>query len=130
VERALEVDVTALGADGTPVAFSARGWQARAAPARSAPSWPPRSLTPRQPPLAQARILQHEYDHLQGTLYIDRMATRSFRRVDLIAQPLPGPSPEFGVCPPLGVQSKGFGGGGGSGGGGGGGGGFGGKGKR
>lgn len=25
-----------------------------------------------------ARILQHEYDHLQGTLYIDRMDTRTF----------------------------------------------------
>jgi peptide deformylase len=30
VERALEVDVTALGADGQPVAFTARGWQVRA----------------------------------------------------------------------------------------------------
>jgi len=25
-----------------------------------------------------ARILQHEIDHLNGTLYVDRMATRSF----------------------------------------------------
>ena len=25
-----------------------------------------------------ARILQHEVDHLDGTLYIDRMRTRSF----------------------------------------------------
>ena len=25
-----------------------------------------------------ARILQHEVDHLDGTLYIDRMKTRSF----------------------------------------------------
>jgi peptide deformylase len=30
VERALEVEVTALGGDGKPVAFTARGWQARA----------------------------------------------------------------------------------------------------
>jgi peptide deformylase len=28
-----------------------------------------------------ARILQHEYDHLQGTMYIDRMDSRSFREV-------------------------------------------------
>lgn len=26
----------------------------------------------------QARILQHECDHLQGVLYVDRMLTRSF----------------------------------------------------
>ena len=25
-----------------------------------------------------ARILQHEVDHLNGTLYVDRMVTRSF----------------------------------------------------
>jgi peptide deformylase len=29
-----------------------------------------------------ARILQHEIDHLNGTLYIDRMDTRSFTTVD------------------------------------------------
>lgn len=29
-----------------------------------------------------ARILQHEIDHLQGFLYIDRMATRSFTNLD------------------------------------------------
>jgi peptide deformylase len=29
VERALEVDVTALGGDGQPVAFTARGWQVK-----------------------------------------------------------------------------------------------------
>ena len=29
-----------------------------------------------------ARILQHEIDHLQGHLYIDRMATRSFSSLD------------------------------------------------
>jgi hypothetical protein len=77
------------------------------------------------------------YDLLKGTYccyvflllrlllrrYIDRMVTRSFRRVDLIAAPLPAASPEFGACPPLGVQQgRGFGGGGGTGPGGGGGG--------
>jgi peptide deformylase len=29
-----------------------------------------------------ARILQHEIDHLEGTLYIDRMHTRSFMKVE------------------------------------------------
>lgn len=29
-----------------------------------------------------ARILQHEIDHLQGTLYIDRMRSRTFTSVD------------------------------------------------
>jgi peptide deformylase len=91
VPRALEVDVTALGGDGEPVAFSARGWL--------------------------ARVLQHEYDHLQGTLYVDRMVSRSFRRLDLMDKPLPGPSAEFGACPPEGVAAR-EGGGGAAGGGG------------
>lgn len=29
-----------------------------------------------------ARILQHEIDHLQGTLYLDRMQTRTFTSID------------------------------------------------
>jgi peptide deformylase len=29
-----------------------------------------------------ARILQHEIDHLDGTVYIDRMRTRTFMSVD------------------------------------------------
>jgi peptide deformylase len=29
-----------------------------------------------------ARILQHEIDHLNGTLYIDRMLSRSFMSID------------------------------------------------
>jgi len=32
-----------------------------------------------------ARILQHEIDHLNGTLYIDRMRTRSFTSMDNLA---------------------------------------------
>jgi peptide deformylase len=32
-----------------------------------------------------ARILQHEVDHLRGTLYIDRMDTRTFSTVDNLA---------------------------------------------
>jgi hypothetical protein len=43
------------------------------------------------------------------------MVTRTFRRVDLITQPLPPPSPEFGACPPLGLVRGGGGGGGGGG---------------
>ena len=52
VERSLEVEVTGLDEHGAPVTWRARGWP--------------------------ARILQHEVDHLDGTLYVDRMATRSF----------------------------------------------------
>jgi peptide deformylase len=33
-----------------------------------------------------ARILQHEIDHLQGCLYIDRMATRSFATLENLAR--------------------------------------------
>ncbi len=33
-----------------------------------------------------ARILQHEIDHLEGTLYVDRMLTRTFMHVDNLAR--------------------------------------------
>jgi peptide deformylase len=33
-----------------------------------------------------ARILQHEIDHLEGTLYVDRMHTRTFMHVDNLAR--------------------------------------------
>jgi peptide deformylase len=33
-----------------------------------------------------ARILQHEVDHLNGTLYIDRMRTRSFTSMENLAE--------------------------------------------
>jgi peptide deformylase len=52
VPRARGVRVEALDEQGRPVTVSARGWY--------------------------ARILQHELDHLDGTLYVDRMETRSF----------------------------------------------------
>jgi peptide deformylase len=52
VRRARGVRVEALDEKGSPVTISARGWY--------------------------ARILQHEVDHLEGTLYLDRMETRSF----------------------------------------------------
>jgi len=52
VPRARAVRVEALDEHGQPVTVRARGWY--------------------------ARILQHELDHLDGTLYLDRMESRSF----------------------------------------------------
>ncbi|MFY0542434.1 peptide deformylase [Nannocystis pusilla] len=52
VERHAEVEVTGLDRHGQPQTLRVRGWP--------------------------ARILQHEVDHLDGTLYVDRMLTRSF----------------------------------------------------
>lgn len=51
VPRARAVRVEALDHTGAPVVIEADGWH--------------------------ARILQHEIDHLEGTLYVDRMATRT-----------------------------------------------------
>jgi peptide deformylase len=52
VERDLEVEVRGVDAAGDPVQWRVAGWP--------------------------ARILQHEVDHLRGTLYIDRMMPRTF----------------------------------------------------
>jgi peptide deformylase len=52
VPRAQTVRVEALDHQGDPVTIQASGWY--------------------------ARILQHEIDHLDGTLYIDRMKPRTF----------------------------------------------------
>jgi peptide deformylase len=52
VKRWREVEVTGLDERGQPQTWRVRGWP--------------------------ARILQHEVDHLNGTLYIDRMVSRSF----------------------------------------------------
>lgn len=52
VPRALAVRVECLNERAEPVTIRARGWY--------------------------ARILQHEIDHLHGTLYIDRMLSRTF----------------------------------------------------
>jgi peptide deformylase len=57
VERSLEVEVTGLDERSAPQTVRARGWH--------------------------ARILQHEVDHLDGTLYVDRMMTRSFCNQDV-----------------------------------------------
>jgi peptide deformylase len=56
VPRAIAVRVDCLNERGEPVVIQARGWY--------------------------ARILQHEIDHLNGTLYIDRMLSRSFMSID------------------------------------------------
>jgi len=52
VERYRDVEVTGLDERAAPVRWRASGWP--------------------------ARILQHEADHLDGTIYVDRMVTRSF----------------------------------------------------
>ena len=58
VERAREVEVSGLDEHGKPQTWRVSGWP--------------------------ARILQHEFDHLEGTLYIDRMKTRSFTAADQV----------------------------------------------
>ena len=56
VPRSRGVRVNALNHHGEPVVIEASGWY--------------------------ARILQHEIDHLNRTLYIDRMASRSFMSME------------------------------------------------
>ena len=56
VPRARKVSVRALNQLGEPIQIEAEGWY--------------------------ARILQHEIDHLKGTLYIDRMWSRTFCSID------------------------------------------------
>jgi peptide deformylase len=56
VPRALKVKVDALNEKSEPITIEAHGWY--------------------------ARILQHEIDHLQGTLYIDHMHTRTFTSIE------------------------------------------------
>jgi peptide deformylase len=60
VPRARAVRVECLNERGEAQVIQARGWY--------------------------ARILQHEIDHLHGTLYIDRMLSRSFMSVDNLTQ--------------------------------------------
>ena len=59
VERARTVRLTALGADGEPFSATYTGWP--------------------------ARIIQHEVDHLDGRIYVDRVATRSLSTVEHVA---------------------------------------------
>jgi peptide deformylase len=56
VPRARKIRVKCLDEDAKPRVIEATGWY--------------------------ARILQHEIDHLHGTLYVDRMLTRSFTTLD------------------------------------------------
>jgi peptide deformylase len=58
VERGREVEVSGLDDRGAPVSWRAKGWP--------------------------ARILQHEVDHLEGTLYVDRMLPRSLSTVEQV----------------------------------------------
>ena len=60
VPRARAVRVTCLDERGQRKVIEASGWY--------------------------ARILQHEIDHLNGTLYIDRMRTRSFTTMENLAE--------------------------------------------
>jgi peptide deformylase len=60
VSRARAVRVTCLDERGEQKVIEASGWY--------------------------ARILQHEIDHLNGTLYIDRMRTRSFTSMENLAE--------------------------------------------
>ena len=55
VRRGANVRVECLNERAEPITITAQGWY--------------------------ARMLQHEIDHLNGTLYIDRMQTRSFSTV-------------------------------------------------
>ena len=55
VARFREVEVSGLTPEGEPYAWTVSGWP--------------------------ARILQHEVDHLEGTLYVDRMNSRTFARL-------------------------------------------------
>jgi peptide deformylase len=52
VNRAKKVKVMALDKDGKKISYIAENWH--------------------------ARIIQHEIDHLNGVLYIDKMKTKSF----------------------------------------------------
>jgi len=56
VRRGASVRVECLNERAEPVTITAQGWY--------------------------ARILQHEIDHLNGTLYIDRMQARSFTNIE------------------------------------------------
>ncbi|CAK9164856.1 unnamed protein product [Ilex paraguariensis] len=71
VERYLDVEVTGFGRDGQPIKLVASGWQ--------------------------ARILQHECDHLDGTLYVDKMVSRTFRTAENVDLPLAVGCPKLGV---------------------------------
>ncbi|CAN6980401.1 hypothetical protein IGI04_038580 [Brassica rapa subsp. trilocularis] len=70
VERHLEVVVTGYDRQGKRIQVNASGWQ--------------------------ARILQHECDHLDGNLYVDKMIPRTFRTVENLDLPLSEGCPKLG----------------------------------
>lgn len=70
VERYLDVEVTGFGRDGQALKVDASGWQ--------------------------ARILQHECDHLKGSLYVDKMVPRTFRITENLDLPLAPGCPKLG----------------------------------
>ncbi|KAK9923175.1 hypothetical protein M0R45_031607 [Rubus argutus] len=70
VERYLDVEVSGFDRNGHPSKIDASGWQ--------------------------ARILQHECDHLGGTLYVDKMLPRTFRTVENLDLPLAEGCPKLG----------------------------------
>ncbi|XP_075503648.1 peptide deformylase 1A, chloroplastic-like [Primulina tabacum] len=72
VNRHLEVEVTGYDRDGQQIKVDASGWQ--------------------------ARVFQHECDHLDGTLYVDRMEPRTFRTVENLDLPLANGCAQLGVC--------------------------------
>ncbi|GMH25565.1 hypothetical protein Nepgr_027408 [Nepenthes gracilis] len=72
VERYLDVEVIGLDRHGKPIKVDASGWQ--------------------------ARIFQHECDHLEGTLYVDKMVPRTFRIIENLDLPLPVGCPKLGSC--------------------------------
>ncbi|KAH7565075.1 hypothetical protein JRO89_XS09G0126300 [Xanthoceras sorbifolium] len=71
VERNLDVEVTGFDCNGQPTKVDAKGWQ--------------------------ARILQHECDHLDGTLYVDKMVSKTFRITKNLGLPLAEGCPKLGV---------------------------------
>lgn len=70
VERNLDVEITGFDRYGELIKINASGWQ--------------------------ARILQHECDHLDGILYVDKMVPRTFRTERNINMPLVHGCPKLG----------------------------------
>ncbi|KAG0455990.1 hypothetical protein HPP92_023778 [Vanilla planifolia] len=71
VERHAEVEVKGYDRHGKPLKIDSAGWQ--------------------------ARILQHECDHLDGIVYVDKIVPRTFRTVQNLDLPIPMGCPKPGV---------------------------------
>jgi peptide deformylase len=71
VARFREVEVTGVTPDGAPYTWRVSGWP--------------------------ARILQHEVDHLDGTLYVEAMNTRTFSAIPPAAKPASAGPPDDAV---------------------------------